>query len=222
MARPSNSRSRSKAPSAEKGARRSRRPTVAGLGDEVGAAELGRRVAESLRILRQERRFSLDQLAEASGVSRAALSQIESARTNPTLTILWKVAVGLGVPFQTLLNTSQGGKVRVLRAADMVPLRSADGRMESRLVSPAGTSDRVEIYELRFQPKGVLRSEPHGPQSTETVFVLTGVLRITVGDETHELRAGDSLFFQADVRHAYENPTVRETRCLDVIGYGHG
>ena len=213
-------RARSGSPSVEPAARSSRRPTVAGLGDEVGAAELGRRVADSLRQLRQERRLSLDQLAEASGVSRAALSQIESARTNPTLTILWKVAVGLGVPFQTLLGPSDGGKSRVLRAADMVPLRSADGRMESRLISPAG-ANRIEIYELRFQPKGILRSEPHGPQSTETVIVLTGVLRIEVGDETHELRAGDSLYFQADVRHVYENPTARESRCLDVIGYGH-
>ena len=219
MPRPQAKRARSRNPSPEPGTQRTRRPTVAGLGDEVGAAELGRRVAESLRRLRQERRLSLDQLAEASGVSRAALSQIESARTNPTLTILWKVAVGLGVPFQTLLGTSEAGQNRVLRAADMVPMRSADGRMESRLVSPAG-ADRIEIYELRFQPKGALRSEPHGPDSTETVIVLTGVLRIDVGDETHELRAGDALFFRADVRHVYENPTLRETRCLDVIGYG--
>ena len=166
--------------------------------------------------------MSLDQLAEASGVSRAALSQIESARTNPTLAILWKIAVGLGVPFQTLLGSSEGGQTRLLRAADMVPLRSADGRMESRLVSPAGAADGVEIYELRFQPKGVLRSEPHGPRASETVIVLTGVLRVTVGDESHELRAGDSLYFQADVRHLYENPTARETRCLDVIGHARG
>jgi len=215
------SRTRSSSSAAKAPTRRARRPTVAGLGDEVGAAELGRRVAESLRQLRQERRLSLDQLAEASGVSRAALSQIESARTNPTLTILWKVAVGLGVPFQALLGQSDGGSSRVLRAVDIVPLRSADGRMESRLVSPAGATDRVEIYELRFQPKGVLRSEPHGPHSTETVILLTGLLRITVGDEVHELRAGDALFFQADVRHAYENPTMRESRCIDVIGCGN-
>src|SRR5689334_3432319 len=204
-------RARSSDASAKTKARRGLRPTVAGLGDEVGAAELGRRVAESLRALRHDRRLSLDQLAEASGVSRAALSQIESARTNPTLTILWKVAVGLGVPFQALLATNEGGRSRLLRASDVVPMRSADGRMESRLVSPAG-SDRLEIYELRFQPKGSLRSEPHAAQSTEIVIVLTGVLRITVGDESHELRAGDSLWFGADVRHTYENPTLRESR----------
>src|SRR3954471_23788961 len=100
-------------------------------GDEIGAAALGRRVAESLRRLRKERRMSLDQLAASSGVSRAALSQIEGSRTNPTLSLLWKVATGLGVPFQVLLGGDQTGKSQVLRAGDSPPLRSADGRMES-------------------------------------------------------------------------------------------
>src|SRR5215471_16543873 len=93
-------------------------------GDEVGAAALGRRVGDSLRRLRKERGLSLDQLAASSGVSRAALSQIEGSRTNPTLTLLWKVAVGLGVPFQALLGGEAGGRTQVLRAGDAPPLRS--------------------------------------------------------------------------------------------------
>jgi transcriptional regulator with XRE-family HTH domain len=196
------------------------RPTVVGLGDDVGAAELGRRVSESLRRLRKERRLSLDQLALASGVSRAALSQIESSRTNPTLSVLWKVAVGLGVPFQALLGTEETGKTRLLRAGDAAPLRSADGRMESRLLSPAGANEGLDVYELRFQPKGLLRSEAHATATTETVILLTGSLRITVGDETHELAPGDTLFFQADVDHSYENRSSHESRCIDIIAYG--
>jgi transcriptional regulator with XRE-family HTH domain len=209
------------APSAQPVAR-GRRPTVVGLGDEVGAAELGRRVAESLRRLRKDRQLSLDQLAVASGVSRAALSQIESARTNPTLGILWKVAVGLGMPFHALLGGEESGQSRLLRSADVVPLRTTDGRVESRLLSPPGGTDRVEIYELRFQSKGVLRSESHGENATETVVLLTGALRITVGSETHDLAPGDTLFFHANMPHVYENRGTRETRCIDVIGYGRG
>ncbi len=72
----------------------SRRPgrqrTNPEVGDELGAAELGRRVAESLREFRRSRRLSLDELSARSGVSRAALSQIEGARTNPTLSVLGK------------------------------------------------------------------------------------------------------------------------------------
>jgi XRE family transcriptional regulator, regulator of sulfur utilization len=195
------------------------RPTAGG-GDELGAAELARNVAESLRKLRRERALSLDQLAAASGVSRAALSQIEGARTNPTLGVLWKIAVGLRVPFHSLMGAEPTGKSRVLRASDVAPLRSTDGRMESRLLSPAGSNIGIEVYELRFQPKGVLTSDAHASGTTETLMVLTGALRITVDTETHDLVPGDSIFFRADVPHGYANQSSHEARCIDLIAYG--
>jgi quercetin dioxygenase-like cupin family protein len=164
--------------------------------------------------------MSLDQLALSSGVSRAALSQIEGARTNPTLGLMWKVAVGLGIPFQALLGTTDANQSRILRSGDAIPLRSTDGRMESRLLSPSGAADRNEIYELRFQAKGFHRSEPHGAGATETVVLLTGALRVTAGDETHDLTAGDTLYFHANVPHSYENRSSRESRCIDIIAYG--
>jgi XRE family transcriptional regulator, regulator of sulfur utilization len=201
--------------------RSSARPTVSG-GDDLGAAELARRVADSLRTLRAERRLSLDQLAVASGVSRAALSQIEGARTNPTLGVLWKIASGLGVPFQMLLGTGGGGKCRLLRASDVAPLRSTDGRVESRLLSPAGATVGIEVYELRFQPKGVQQSEAHASGTSETVLLLTGALRVTVDDETHDLTPGDSIYFRADVVHSYSNQSSHEARCIDIITYGRG
>src|SRR5688572_21204818 len=100
------------------------RPTVADTtGDELGAAEMNRRVSEALKRVRKARDLSLDQLALRSGVSRAALSQIEGGRTNPTLSVLWKVAVGLGIPFPELLEMPQGHEPRVMRANDSVTLR---------------------------------------------------------------------------------------------------
>jgi quercetin dioxygenase-like cupin family protein len=45
-------------------------------------------------------------------------------------------------------------------------------------------------------------------------------MRIIVGDEQHELAAGDSIFFHADVHHGYESRGSRESRCIDVISYG--
>jgi transcriptional regulator with XRE-family HTH domain len=193
---------------------------VSASGDEVGAAALGRRVGDSLRRLRKERGLSLDQLAAASGVSRAALSQIEGCRTNPTLTLLWKIAVGLGAPFQALLGADAAGRTQVLRAGDAPPLRSTDGRMESRLLSPAGASQGLDVYELRFLPKAHHKSEPHGQGTTETVIVLTGALRVAVADEAHDLAPGDSMFFRADVPHSYESRSSHETRCIDIISYG--
>lgn len=196
------------------------RPTVKDhTGDDLGAAELARRVAESLKAFRAERRLSLDDLAARSGVSRAALSQIESARTNPTLAVLWKIAVGLEIPFHDLLSMGGEEAVRVLKAGETLPLKSADGRTETRLLSPGGASTDVEVYELRLQPKAIHKSEPHAKGTTETLVILTGALRLTVGNASYELAVGDSVFFRADSAHEYENRSSRETRCINIIRY---
>jgi transcriptional regulator with XRE-family HTH domain len=197
----------------------SRRRVTAGSGDELGAAEVARRVADGLKRFRKARNLSLDELATKSGVSRAALSQIEGTRTNPTLSVLWKVAVGLGVPFHELLGVSDDGGAKLLRAGDTPPLKSADGRMESRLLSPGGSSPDLEIYELRFLPKAVHRSEPHGRGTVETLIVMTGALRLLVQESEYELLPGDTIFFKADVAHVYENRASHETRCFNVIRY---
>ncbi len=188
-------------------------------GDEIGAAELTRRVAETVRVLRKNRGYSLDDLAQRSGVSRASLSQIETAKTNPTISILWKIAAALGVPFAQLLGEAQTERVRILRRADQQVLRSTDGRMESRPLMPAGASPMVEAYELRLQPRSISVSEPHSKGTTETLVVLTGALRLRVADEVFDLGAGDSVFFQADVQHSYENTGRVEARYHNVITY---
>lgn len=188
-------------------------------GDEIGAAELARRVAESLRSYRRERHLSLDDLSARSGVSRAALSQIEGGRTNPTLAVLWKIAVGLQIPFHDLMGTGSSDAVLVLRAGDQPPLRTADGRTESRLLSPGGSTTETEVYELRLQPKALHKSDPHARGTSETLVVLTGSLRLSVGTVTYDLAPGDSVFFRADVGHSYENRSTRETRFMNVIHY---
>jgi XRE family transcriptional regulator, regulator of sulfur utilization len=198
-------------------ARKSNRP-LAGPGDDVGAAELGRRVAENLRGRRKARGLSLDDLARSSGVSRAALSQIETCKSNPTVGVLWKIAVGLGIPFAELIGAPRSGVV-VLRRNDSQVLRSSDGKLESRPLTPAGSSPLVELYELRLSARSTHASDPHAPGTHEMVIVLSGQLRMHVDEESYELGAGDSVAFAADRPHVYENPAGSEARYHNVIIY---
>lgn len=187
-------------------------------GDDVGAAEMGRRVADNLRHRRKARGMSLDELAQASGVSRAALSQIETCKSNPTLGILWKIAVGLGVPFAELIGEPVPG-ASILRRGEAQVLRSTDGKLESRPLAPAGASPLVEVYELRLMARSRHVAEPHAPGTHELLIVLSGVLRMHVGGEVHELAAGDTISFAADRPHTYENPGGSEARYHNVIIY---
>ncbi|MGH7437554.1 MAG: helix-turn-helix domain-containing protein [Polyangiaceae bacterium] len=198
-------------------ARKPNRP-LAGPGDDVGAADLGRRVAANLRQRRKGRGMSLDDLARSSGVSRAALSQIETCKSNPTVGVLWKVAVGLGIPFAELIGAPRAGAM-VLRRNDAQVLRSSDGRLESRPLAPAGTSPLVELYELRLAARASHASEAHASGTTELIVVLSGQLKMRVGDDVYELGAGDSVSFAADRPHLYENPAGSEARYHDIVIY---
>lgn len=186
--------------------------------DESGALELGRRVAENLRERRRVLGLSLDELAQASGVSRAALSQIETCKTNPSLGVLWKVAVGLQIPFAELIGERRD-PVSLLRRNEAEVLRSVDGKMESRPLSRSGAGPGVEVYELRLVAHAAHRAEPHASGTRELITVIAGGLKMTVGEETYLLGVGDSLVFPADQKHVYENPGSAEARYHNVIVY---
>jgi XRE family transcriptional regulator, regulator of sulfur utilization len=187
-------------------------------GDRVGAAELTQRVADNLREQRRRRDLSLDQLAQQTGVSRAGLSQIETCKTNPSLGVLWKIAAGLGVPMAELIGEPQTA-VSVLRVDDVHVLHSADGRFESRPLMPSSAGNQVELYDLRLAPHTSHASDSHGPGTRELVVVLAGRMRLTAGDRVEELQTGDSMLFNANAPHVYENPGTSEARCHDLIMY---
>ncbi len=183
----------------------------------MGAADVARRVADNLRQHRKRREMTLDELSHATGVSRAALSQIETRKTNPTIGVLWKIAAGLGVPFSDMIGESRLS-LSVLRRDETQVLRSTDRRFESRPLVPAGVSE-IEMYELTLAARSRHASEPHGAGTKELVVVLSGALRMTVGENTDELGAGDSVVFDANLPHVYENPGNAEARYHDVIIY---
>ncbi len=187
-------------------------------GDETGAADLAGCVADHLREQRKRRDMSLDQLAQLTGVSRAALSQIETRKTNPTIGVLWKIASGLGIAFSDLVGEPRAG-LSVLRYGEGQLLRSAGGKFDSRPLMPGAGIPKIEMYELRFAARSRHASGPHGPGTQEILVVLSGVMRMIVGEQSDELGPGDSVVFDANRPHIYDNPGSSEARCHNVIVY---
>lgn len=186
-----------------------------------GVEQLSRRVADNLRAIRNARGFTLDELATRCGVSRGTLSQIETCRTNPTLAVLWKIASGLDVPFSTLLGEEGPGEaVRLVRIADQNVIRSADGALESRALTPGRALGQVDLYELTLAPGSVHRAEPHSAGTTECLTVIEGVIEVVSGDSVARATAREALLFGADVAHSYHNPGPEPARALNVIIYG--
>jgi transcriptional regulator with XRE-family HTH domain len=177
------------------------------------------RVGEALKRLRQDRGYSLEDIAALSGVSRATLSQIETNKTNPTIGVLWKIATGLGVPFATLLGEGEGERIITMRRASQPSIRSDDGTFESRPVCPARALGPVEIYELTLAPRSKHDSPAHPAGTTEGVIVTAGIVRVGIGSTSRDAGDGDSIFFRADQPHFYENPGKVAAKLFNVIVY---
>lgn len=187
---------------------------------EREAQELKRRVGENLERLRKQRGLSLERLAAVSGVSRAMLGQIEAGESAPTIALLWKVARGLDVRFADLLGDEPSGDIQFLPHDSSKILRSNDGGFESRALFPFDTKRRAEFYELHMSGGHIERADPHAEGTYENLVVQQGRLRLVVGDAAPvELRAGDSVYFRADLPHSYENPGSRDTVMYLVMTY---
>ncbi|MBM9592229.1 helix-turn-helix transcriptional regulator [Leptospira sp. 201903075] len=176
-------------------------------------------VKENLKLIRHTKGFSLDKLANRCGVSRAMLSQIEQGKSVPTISVLWKIANGLNVPFSELLKEKNQDGIHVLKVENSKVLYSNSKVFASRALFPFLGNRKTEFYELMLKPGGHEVAEPHKTGTTENLVVVSGKLRLRVGEKVVELEPKDSVFFKADVSHEYSNPTDQETLMYLVMDY---
>jgi len=184
------------------------------------SAELPAILGRNLRRLRTRRGHSLERLAKLSGVSRAMLGQIETGKSTPTISLLWKVATALDVPFASLLAVNASTGTAVLRREDAKLLSSSDGRFTSRALFPFDSERRVEFYELRLAPNHREDADAHAPGTKENLVVIKGAVEIeTVHQRLASLGEGDAILFEADVAHSYRNLGSTEAVLYLVMTY---
>lgn len=163
---------------------------------------LGKRI-QGLRV---ERGLTLQDLARRSSVSVSMLSAVERGQKSATVTVLERIARGLGLPLPSLLTLDDDDGVIVRRAAGQEVIDEPGGWRRT-ILSPVVPGVNFEWISVTL-PGGC---EPgwypaYAPGSHEFVVVDSGTLRLRAGDRDIDLRAGDSAYFAADMRHGYGNP----------------
>ena len=177
-------------------------PAPADAPPDAITRHLGGRVKQ----LRAERGWSLEALANASGVSRSMLSQIEREQANPTLAVTLRIARAFGMALGDLLEMPGAtSAVTVIRAADRAYHYRSDKDCRIRTLSPLNLEKDVEFYEVQLQSGGALRSSPHFEGTREFLTVQKGHVRVESAGDAEELDPGDSASYRADVPHAIVN-----------------
>jgi len=186
--------------------------------DEIGNHPddpLGGLLAARIRRERDERGWSISELAAASGVSRAMISRIERAEASPTAALLGKLSGAFGLTVSQLLARAE---------SDSTPTRLVRGEERETWIDPETGYHRHALTPPGADPEMVLIELPPGksvgyPASSYTVmrgqsvWVMSGQLTIREGGEDTALGPGDCLAFDMSALkdRAYINPSATET-----------
>lgn len=179
-------------------------------------------VGPRIHALRDAMDLSLRDLSERSGVSAQMLSQVERGETSPTLALAAKIAAGLELTLSQLLRLDEGQHVAVSRAEDR--RHSTRGGHSFEELTPPLPGQRADVSVHTLEPGATTggHADPpmHEPGSRETAVVLTGTLALVVDGTRYDLREGDSVTFDADLPHHFENDGEEPTRFFAVIAAG--
>jgi len=171
----------------------------------AGADSITQAIGGRVRQGRTSRGWTLDQLAERSGVSRRMLVSIEQGSANPSIATLLRISDALGIGLPALVDMDRSPELRVTRAGAAPVLWR--GKAGGRGVLVAGTEqpDVTELWDWTLGPGEGHSSEAHAAGTRELLLVLDGRVELRVGQHAEVLEQGDSASFSGDVAHGYVN-----------------
>jgi transcriptional regulator with XRE-family HTH domain len=165
-------------------------------------------IAARVRALRAELGLSIEALAARSEVSRSMISLIE----RPTAVLLERLAAALGTTLAGLFAAPPAMPSPLSRRGDQSIWQDPASGYVRRNVSPADAP--LQIVDVTF-PAGAHVAYETGRRQTRIhhqVWVLSGEIIVTVGDDTHALARGDCLAFLLDRPTAYRNTSTKPAR----------
>jgi transcriptional regulator with XRE-family HTH domain len=175
------------------------------------------RIARTVRLEREARRWSLAQLAERSSVSKSTISKIEREEMSPTAVILVRLAGAFDLTLAGLLLKAEGGGQRLTRAADQPVWRDPEtGYLRTQVFSRPDHPVEIARIELPARKRVVMPASSYA-QIRQAVWVLAGHLVIVEGGQRHELGAGDCLGFGPPCEVTLANETAKPCTYLVVL-----
>lgn len=173
-------------------------------------AAFSRVIGQRVRASRTGLGWTLDELADRSGVSRRMLINVEHGVTNASIGTLLRLSDALGIGLPALVDTADDGAQDVVihRAGVVAPMWTSPTGGSAVMVAGTAPPDVSELWDWRLGPGDNHRSEAHRTGTRELMYVLAGAVLLVVGDVEHRLRQGDSASFDGTVPHAYRNASA--------------
>lgn len=177
---------------------------------DIGVAEsfiAEKRIGERIKHLRLKKSMGLVELGRHTGLSASFLSQLETGRVVPTLRNLARIAMVFSKDLSYFFETEPQTLFRIHRRKERVRMPQTGSDDPAYFFESLGylVPDRqLDPYFAEFLPMKAGRSpRPHQHTGCEFLYLLSGALEIRHGDITHQIEAGDAVYFDAETTHSY-------------------
>lgn len=173
----------------------------------VIAAVLGQ-AGPRLKEFRTRRRITLTELADSTGISKSTLSRLETGQRRPTLELLLALSLNYRVPLDDLVGAPEVGDPRV---------RLKPGHVKGRTVIPLTRQPGgMQVWKIVI-PAGNLTPEPRAHDGHEWIYILSGDLRLVVGERDWVLGTGEVAEFDTTVPHWFGNSGDEPVEILSIF-----
>lgn len=174
---------------------------------EIAAVLSG--VAERLKRFRTQRRMTLTEVAQETGISKSTMSRLETGQRRPTLELLLALSHVYRVPLDDLVAAPAVGDPRV-------QLKHA--RVKGRTVIPlTGQPDGTQAWKIVIPTSKVI-PEPRAHDGHEWIYVLSGRMRLVLGDQDWVLGPGEVAEFSTQVPHWFGSTGNEPAEILSIFG----
>lgn len=171
--------------------------------DKKSLEALSAKIGTKIRSLRKEKKMTIQELAERTGLTKSLISQVETSRATPSLGSLLAMAKALDSTLGHFFEEGEDDNAIVVKKDDRKAVRTKS-KVSYYLLSPDLRNKRVEFLYVVFE-KGGTTERLHSHEGEEYVLVLQGKVEIVFENESFMLDAGDSIFIDSQRPHLSRN-----------------
>lgn len=173
-------------------------------------------IGDRIRTLRIAQKRTLQEIAEASDLSKSMISKIENNKAIPSVAALVKIAKTLGTNISSLLE--QEGFLNAIVATRQKAMDNLTATDKGYLIYPYASA----YHEKKMQPflfvarKGEVVPHALSHEGEEFIYVIKGQMKMQVGEVEYRLNSGDTLYFNSVQKHGIM-PVSDEVVYLDIF-----
>ena len=177
-------------------------------------------ICRNIKKLRKQNRFTLEKLADLTGLTKGYLSKVERSEKAPPYSTLNKIAGALGIEvthFFEITNEPSGDtRISIQRSSEAKVIKATSqlSGYDYEILGASKPGKNMEPF-IIHSPSDITKMYSH--EGEEFMYILEGTLEFVFGDKTYILEQGDNIYFDSCVPHAGKSLGDKKTRILVMI-----